>query len=594
MSAALVAVADRPSMGAKPGNPLLVCLRLRCDRKGRTLPMVTPFDAYEAAGRGAALDGAIIAAENSEALVLAGATEDLLVTGGDTRLAVVPASGLNAYGCSPRPRPRAITFASSTASSISEHAYMAADRLRRTLAAAASTGRLGRQFAAETQAVRADIRRMTGADRVEGSEIVLAASGTDCELLATWIARADAAVPVVNIVVGESETGSGIVKAAAGCHFAARTALGATVQPAHAIAGMAGTGLAVETIALRDRHGQVLAAADIDRCVERIVARASAAGAQVLLHVLDVSKTGLFAPRLETVVRLAQRHGKGLAVIVDACQFRTSPETIARYLGAGWLVQITGSKFFTGPPFAGALLVPPAMAAAARCRAAPEGLIDYATQDDFPCGWHDSVASLPRKLNYGLLLRWRAALMEMERFHRVPPQDRYRTLARFGKAIEAAIAASRSCDLLAVPPLDRAPFARKIGYESLRTIFAFKLRSPADARQALDLESLQRVYQLVNLDIAHRLPPDCSGAERMLAAQECHIGQPVPLYRDASGRVVAALRISAGARLVSGVAFDPALGPDPAERLEREISDACLALKKIELILHYWGRLEAP
>src|SRR5207248_5203474 len=46
--------------------------------------------------------------------------ELLMETGGDVRLRVDPESGLNAYGCSHRPRPWAITFASTTASSISE------------------------------------------------------------------------------------------------------------------------------------------------------------------------------------------------------------------------------------------------------------------------------------------------------------------------------------------------------------------------------------------------------------------------------------------------------------------------------------------
>ena len=43
--------------------------------------------------------------------------EDILVAGGDTRLRVDPASGLNRYGTVPRPRPDAVQFSSSTASS---------------------------------------------------------------------------------------------------------------------------------------------------------------------------------------------------------------------------------------------------------------------------------------------------------------------------------------------------------------------------------------------------------------------------------------------------------------------------------------------
>ena len=48
---------------------------------------------------------------------LLGPAEALMARGGDQRLAVDPRTGLNHYGCSHRPRPWAITFASSTASS---------------------------------------------------------------------------------------------------------------------------------------------------------------------------------------------------------------------------------------------------------------------------------------------------------------------------------------------------------------------------------------------------------------------------------------------------------------------------------------------
>jgi hypothetical protein len=73
---------------------------------------------------------------------LAAPAEHLLTTGGDTRLRLDPASGLNAYGCSPRPRPWAVTFASSTASSISDLAYQEVERLRQGLLSAALLGDL--------------------------------------------------------------------------------------------------------------------------------------------------------------------------------------------------------------------------------------------------------------------------------------------------------------------------------------------------------------------------------------------------------------------------------------------------------------------
>ena len=70
-----------------------------------------------------------------------GPVECLLEAGGDVRLRVDPQTGLNAYGCSHRPRPWAITFASTTASSVSQRAYIAAESARRRITLSALAGR---------------------------------------------------------------------------------------------------------------------------------------------------------------------------------------------------------------------------------------------------------------------------------------------------------------------------------------------------------------------------------------------------------------------------------------------------------------------
>src|SRR5690606_3896072 len=54
---------------------------------------------------------------------LAHPTEALFMLGGDLRLNVDPVQLLNKYGCRPFPRPEALTFASSTATSVSNVAF---------------------------------------------------------------------------------------------------------------------------------------------------------------------------------------------------------------------------------------------------------------------------------------------------------------------------------------------------------------------------------------------------------------------------------------------------------------------------------------
>ena len=64
---------------------------------------------------------------------LAKPTELLLMSGGDLRLNVDEEELLNKYGCRPFPRPEAFTFASSTATSVSNYAFGKTEKARANL-----------------------------------------------------------------------------------------------------------------------------------------------------------------------------------------------------------------------------------------------------------------------------------------------------------------------------------------------------------------------------------------------------------------------------------------------------------------------------
>jgi hypothetical protein len=295
-----------------------------------------------------------------DAWALLGPTEWLMEQGGDARLATDPFTGLNGYGCSHRPRPWAVTFASSTASSCSERGYLGAEAARRRMIAASFRDRAGEAVTAEAERVRQALALhfLLPPD----TAVVLAASGTDSELIALALAAAAEARPITNILLAPEETGSGVPLAARGRHFAIDTARGRPVPKGETIAGFRDdTSLAA--IAVRLPDGGVRPAAAVDADCAAAVEAAIAAGRRPVLHVLNVSKTGLRAPSMSCAVALASRYGMALDVIVDACQTRLNPGTVRDYIGRGWIVQITGSKFFTGPPFSGALLAPAAVAA---------------------------------------------------------------------------------------------------------------------------------------------------------------------------------------------------------------------------------------
>ncbi|CAN0444541.1 unnamed protein product, partial [Discosporangium mesarthrocarpum] len=105
----------------------------------------------------------------------------------------------------------------------------------------------------------------------------------------------------------------------------------------------------------------------------------------VVVHVVMGSKTGLCSPSMKNIEDLQQQYGERLVVVMDACQLRTNLSCVADNASRGFLTLITGSKFFCGPPFSGAVILPAeAMreleeGAGAATGTLPSGIKDYFT-----------------------------------------------------------------------------------------------------------------------------------------------------------------------------------------------------------------------
>jgi glutamate/tyrosine decarboxylase-like PLP-dependent enzyme len=268
---------------------------------------------------------------------LAAPLEQLLLAGGGSRLEVDPATGLNAYGCAPHPRPEALAFGSSTASSISAHAYAAAEALRRELIGAARARTLDAALDRAITMIRRGILETCGATGLAGVEVVLTPSGTDGEYAALHLARTEPDRPIVNIVMAPEETGSGVLAAAQGRHFARLTPSGEAVSPDAPLAGCDPDLIHIATVPILGSDGRPRPLADIDAELTVLVEQAIATGRRCLVHVLAGSKTGLFAPGLHAVRRLRTHCAGQMDVVLDACQMRVSPERLrACSRPAGW------------------------------------------------------------------------------------------------------------------------------------------------------------------------------------------------------------------------------------------------------------------
>lgn len=481
------------------------------------------------------------AIEAAQALKVAGnaghsfpATAQLLVEGGDARIVLNSATGANKYGCRPEPDANIAAFASATATTISESSFFAANQLRNRLAQHAATEDAAAMYADEMHRIRHELIELCGLGNCHGLDIVFAASGTDSHLIAAQLAVAASKIPVRMLIVDPAETGSGVPAALSGRHFSSRAALGDVVTQGKLIDN--NHHAEVVAVPIRSADGTPRPIEDIDADFERQVVAAEAAGQRVLLTMVDVSKTGMIAPSVACAVSLHQRFPDTLNVLVDACQFRIAPATLQAYLAQGFMVSITGSKFITGPSFSGALLIPDALAKLLRHLSVADKLQAYSSRADWPAGW-ETGAQLGDVPNFGLLLRWEAALKELRAFHSVSNVVATHFLHAFADAVRQHLSNDAVFEALPVSELQRLPFADAQSWDNIQTIFPFLLFHCASAaeRRPLSREETLHIYQA--------LQEDGQGDVCLQLAQPVACGT-----RD--GIAVSALRLCVSSRLI--------------------------------------------
>jgi hypothetical protein len=462
----------------------------------------------------------------------------LLGSGGDPRISIDPISGLNEYGCRLAPCPDVPSFASSTATSISGRAYARASRAREQLMQSAIADGIEAAFDARVEAMRGQLRACLGLSP-DLADVVFSPSGTDAQLQALLLTRALLGSALTTIVVAADQTGSGTEHTARGHHFNVVTANGMRVRKGEPVAGVARS---VESIALDllDERGEFHTETETDSRVLGAIEASIANGNHVLLQIMDSSKLGWRAPSDRCLDEIAARWQGQVQIVVDACQMRLGRPRLRKYLDRGYLVIVTGSKFFTGPAFSGALLVPASLSTRIDgITAIAPGFPDYFSRSDWPRHWQNLRSRFPVRENFGQWLRWEAALEEIRAYHRVPDAFRHAALAAFGEGVQRIVASTPSLGLL--------PRQQELGNFGLDdeelahpTIFPLLIRQGG---RALSPPHCRKIYRALAREAA-------SAADQEIAAKPCLVGQPVVLGRGGADPV-AVLRICASARLVT-------------------------------------------
>ena len=511
----------------------------------------------------------------ARALPFAVTTEVLLTLGGDDRQVVRWEEGVNAYGIAPRPMRWRTSFGSCTASAPTDAGFGAADRLRRHLLEAAVADVLDRTLEDVTEHTR---RRLLDALGIgDGTvDVILTPSGTDAELVAAAIASAGRE-RLTSILVAPVEIGSGSTPAASGLHFSASTPSGEQVAPEADVDGLGSERIDLVRVAVRGEDGRLIAPDVVEAEIDRAIRLAPG---HVLLHVVEGSKTGVRLPRATAVAGWQEREGSRLDVVVDAAQMRIDQRTVDIHLGAGRMVFVTGSKFFGGPPFSGAVLVPPSLAERVQSPCSlPGGLRSYLTENDVPASMTGLRRVAGAGANVGLLARWQAALEAIRSFHETTPEMRDHIIGLLAARLRDALDADRRVEVFE-SPYTRMPIADCRGLDDLPTIFSFAVRRP-DGRM-LDHDEACAAHRLLGLDVSRIVPDE----DASLATQCFHLGQPVRVILDGT-RWFSALRFAIGAETVSRVVSARRAGNRLEDCIAVEAGAAIRALEKLALIVDH-------
>jgi hypothetical protein len=390
--------------------------------------------------------------------------------------------------------------------------------------------------------------------------VVLTPSGTDAVFMMSALTLARGAERVHHVVVGAGELGSGTLGAAQGEAFTDHRPVGDIDVLGRGLAGLSDRCTA-EPVYLRSPPGALLDPDGVDDAVVEATETAIAAGATVVVHLVAHSKTGLRAPTIDCVEGLIDRHGDRVRVLVDAAQGRVAPVDIRRALEREYVVLFTGSKFYSGPPFSGALLLPPAWSDDPG--SLPVGLHEWLSAADLPSTWTVARATLPVAANPGLLLRWEAALAEIEAYHAIPPDRRSGVYHTFAAALMAAFGPVTPVELIVpTPPVHQLAS----GLGSFPSVFSIVVRD-GDGRR-LGMDELRRFH--ADLDTVLE-------SDRPALRRRFHLGQPVALGPPREDPT-AVLRIALGARLVRERADDPDAGAEWFRRTATELLEKITAL----------------
>ena len=501
-------------------------------------------------------------------------TESLLIQNADTRLVLNPDTGLNRYGCSPKPRKQIYSFSTSTGTSVSKSAFKEIELWHQKLFHACVKDDSNVPIESFIRELEQSILDVLSLDQ-DKVEIFLSSSGTDAQLQVSSVVSSLKQGKWISVVVGSEQTGSGTPYSTRECHFDEKTSLDISVNKGQNIEGS--DNIEFFGIEFTDKNGCLKSLDQVDQEIQHQVEDLISQGYNILLHVMDQSKYGCTAPSDSILDLLREKYNERLYVIIDACQLRLDSIDLMNYINHGDIVLITGSKFFGGPAFSGATLYPKDFQnnLLKKNNTLPVGLVDYMSEFELK-SWKRLLPKYKSYIPIGMYLRWYGALFEMKRYYDIPKEERIHALGVFGKGIYDLISNNKNLHLV-IKAEDKWWNRQTYKGDELsgnRTIFPFFVYNSNG--KFLSQDQVKKLYELLNTDISDY--PGLQDSDKELASIYCHIGQPVKIDQLKTS----VLRISIGAR---NIIETSEMNQVSQNRLKDELFKVQRILDKIDLCL---------
>jgi hypothetical protein len=529
-----------------------------------------------------------------------------MTEGGDDRITLASAEGVNEYFTSSRPDPQTTARASSTSSNVSHRGFSAAREVFDRLQAAEREGTLTLIFEREMESIRRRIQLYWGSQSLVQSFVIVTPSGSDAEMLPTvaalvrhqnWQPDVPCSTPLVtNIIMAFGEVGSCCATAAALRHFRTVNPLGQGVMIGQCIAGVDESSVDVVGVNVRDRLGVVIPCEEVESEVAALLEIAiSRQGRLAVLHAVHSCKTGLSAPRACFLKKMKDLYRDSIVVVVDAAQLRIDASAVGAWIDSGYWVLITGSKFMGGASFSGALLVPQIdaeMLGATNASLFPVGLGQYFCRSNCDAMFGALRQSLPNWFNFGLALRWETALAEGKWLHSLDRLHRDRGIFAWVEGVKHLVRSSKRLYLLddaIASPVDFESMSMSVGECNSVVCVGVHYIDKDHVNHPMNYAQCRLVHRLMLRDLSseiNSLSPD----EAAVAAKRCLVGQPVLISDLPECPSPAILRIAIGApEMFNCIGLQ---GQDPAVLAVELLKDDECVVKKLELISNHWSELE--